>query len=74
MKDNFDLKKYLVENRVTSIHEEETEFNDIDKDMDQDLKNDSSNLVENIIDNMLEYGGYDPSFIKEYLKHLIDKN
>jgi hypothetical protein len=52
----------------------EIDFNNIETDMNQDLKKDFENLIEVIIEDLYEQGGYDPSFIKEYLQHLIDKN
>ena len=52
----------------------ETDFNNIETDMNQDLKKDFENLIEVIIEDLYEQGGYDPSFIKEYLQYLIDKN
>ena len=71
--DNFDLKKYLAENK---LNEDEgiSSFENIDVDMDQDFKNDFINLIENITNDLSEQGGYDLDFIKEYLKYLVDKN
>ena len=73
--DNFDLKKYLVENKLRNEEtNEENDFSDIDMDMGKD-KEVFMNMVEGIIEDLYNQGGYrDISFIKEYLKHLIDIN
>ena len=71
--DNFDLKKFLVENKLRNEEiNEEKDFSDIDMDMGKD-KEAFMNSVEGIIEDLYNQGGYrDISFIKEYLKHLID--
>jgi len=74
--DNFDLKKYLVENKVTTnstIKENESKFSDIDADMDPKRKEDLENLLDGIIDDLYEQGGYDLPIVKEYLIHLVSK-
>ena len=45
--DNFDLKKYLAENKVTTastLKENESKFSDIDADMDPKRKEDLEDL------------------------------
>jgi len=74
--DNFDLKKYLVENKVTTtstLKENESKFSDIDADMDPKRKEDLENLLDGIIDDLYEQGGYDLPIVKEYLIHLVSK-
>jgi hypothetical protein len=74
--DNFDLKKYLVENKVTTastLKEDESKFSDIDADMDPKRKEDLENLLDGIIDDLYEQGGYDLPIVKEYLIHLVSK-
>lgn len=52
----------------------ENDFNDIDTDIGKN-KEIFINTVEDIIEDLYNQGGYrDISFIKEYLKHLIDIN
>ena len=75
--DNFDLKKYLAENKVTTastLKENESKFSDIDADMDPKRKEDLENLLDGIIDNLYEQGGYDLPIVKEYLIHLVSKS
>jgi len=75
--DNFDLKKYLVENKVTTtstLKEDESKFSDIDADIDPKLKEDLENLLDGIIDDLYEQGGYDLPIVKEYLIHLVSKS
>ena len=63
-----------VENSNQMLQEinEENHFTDIDIDMGED-KEVFMNSVEGIIEDLYNQGGYrDISFIKEYLKHLID--
>jgi len=75
--DNFDLKKYLVENKVTTastLKENESKFSDIDADMDPKRKEDLENLLDGIIDDLYEQGGYDLPIVKEYLIHLVSKS
>jgi hypothetical protein len=72
--DNFDLKKYLVENKVTTastLKEDESKFSDINADMDPNRKEDLENLLDGIIDDLYEQGGYDLPIVKEYLIHLV---
>ena len=71
--DNFDLKKFLVENKLRNEEtNEEKDFSDIDMDMGKD-KEAFMDSVEGIVESLYNQGGYrDISFIKEYLKHLID--
>ena len=73
MADNFDLKKFLVENKLRNEEtNEEKDFSDIDMDMGKD-KEVFMDSVEGIVESLYNQGGYrDISFIKEYLKHLID--
>ena len=74
--DNFDLKKYLAENKVTTastLKEDESKFSDIDADMDPKRKEDLENLLDGIIDDLYEQGGYDLPIVKEYLIHLVSK-
>lgn len=74
--DNFDLKKYLAENKVTTastLKENESKFSDIDADMDPKRKEDLENLLDGIIDDLYEQGGYDLPIVKEYLIHLVSK-
>jgi hypothetical protein len=75
--DNFDLKKYLAENKVTTastLKEDESKFSDIDADMDPKRKEDLENLLDGIIDDLYELGGYDLPIVKEYLTHLVSKS
>jgi hypothetical protein len=75
--DNFDLKKYLAENKVTTastLKENESKFSDIDADMDPKRKEDLENLLDGIIDDLYEQGGYDLPIVKEYLIHLVSKS
>lgn len=75
--DNFDLKKYLAENKVTTastLKENESKFSDIDADMDPKRKEDLEDLLDGIIDDLYEQGGYDMPIIKEYLRYLVDKS
>jgi hypothetical protein len=71
--DNFNLKKYLVENKLRNEEiNKENDFSDIDTDMGKD-KEAFMDSVEGIVESLYNQGGYrDISFIKEYLKHLID--
>ena len=71
--DNFDLRKFLVENKLRNEEtNEEKDFSDIDMDMGKD-KEAFMDSVEGIVESLYNQGGYrDISFIKEYLKHLID--
>ena len=75
--DNFDLKKYLVENKVTTsstLKEDESKFSDINADMDPNRKENLENLLDGIIDDLYEQGGYDLPIVKEYLIHLVSKS
>ena len=75
--DNFDLKKYLAENKVTTastLKEDESKFSDIDADMDPKRKEDLENLLDGIIDDLYEQGGYDLPIVKEYLVNLVSKS
>jgi len=71
--DNFNLKKYLVENKLRNEEiNKENDFSDIDMDMGKD-KEAFMDSVEGIVESLYNQGGYrDISFIKEYLKYLID--
>jgi hypothetical protein len=75
--DNFDLKKYLAENKSTTastLKENESKFSDIDADMDPKRKEDLENLLDGIIDDLYEQGGYDLPIVKEYLVNLVSKS
>lgn len=76
MADNFDMKKYLVENKLGSyskLKEEMSEKN-IEKLEDLADENDLSTLkssLQSLISRLLQDGSFDEDDIVNYLTHLV---